>query len=349
MFVVNSYSILTYFCLKYHYVTLQIGVPIRIKLEVMYFVVLAFNLFKFDKILKRNLQHIKGKKMYEEKIKDLLSSTLAVDSFCLGLHWIYDKDELDNLDIDWDNLNAPKSSYHKGKSKGDFTHYGDQIIILNNFLKDKDSFNVQEYTKYWRNEMNDFKGYMDGSTKDTIANIDNNMSMPCGSSSGDMSIVGRIIPLLKVSKTEKEFIQNVKIFAQATHNNIEVIEAINFFAMLLLEVLKENDIEKSILELQKISSKNIQDYINIGIKSKNEDTISFIRKIGSSCPSKFAFPSIIHLLLQEKQANDIFITNAKAGGDSSARAMVVAFLLVARDGGGIIPKQWVWFVDNAIK
>ena len=281
--------------------------------------------------------------MHDIKSKELLLATLAADSYCLGMHWVYDVEEIKNLNINHEELNRPHSPWHDGKTKGDFTHYGDQIVILNNFLKDKTSFDVEMYMSYWREEMKTFQGYSDGSTKDTITNIDNNLAIPCGSNSGDMSIIGRIVPLLKVSNSKEEFLNNTRLFAQATHNNEDVLEAMNFFSTLLLEVLDGNDIKESILKLKKNYSQTTQSFIDEGIKSKDEDTVFAISRFGLPCPTEFCFPSAIHLLFKYDNYEKALVQNAKAGGDNSARAMVTAYILAAKDSIDIVPKQWLKF------
>lgn len=281
--------------------------------------------------------------MYDEKYKDLLQATLAADSYCLGAHWVYDADELKSLTIDWEVLNPPHVAWHEGKTKGDFTHYGDQLLILDQYLKDKNTFDVESYMSYWRNEMNTFKGYMDGATKDTMANIDQNLNIPCGSSSGDMSVIGRIVPLLKVSHSRDEFLQNTVLLAKSTHDNPEVLEAMHFFSTLLLEVLEDNDIQSSILKLKPQYSKEIQNYIEAGLASKDEDTVSTIASFGSACPTKSSFPSTMHILFKYDNYKEALIQNAKAGGDSSARAMVIAYLLTAQNSIDIVPEAWLAF------
>ncbi len=281
--------------------------------------------------------------MHDIKSQELLLSTLAADTYSLGSHWIYDSDTLKNLTINWEELNTPHVTWHEGKGKGDFTHYGDQIIILNDFLKDKTSFCVEDYMLHWREEMKTFKGYLDGSTKETIKNIDKDLGIPYGSNSGDMSIVGKIIPLLKVSNSKEEFLTNTKLFAQATHNNADVLEAMDFFSNLLLEVLEGNKIEQSVLKLKEGYSKNIQDHIESGINSRDEDTYLTISKFGSACPTEYCFPSTIHMLFKYDNYQEALIENAKSGGDSSARAMIIAYLLTAQDSIDIVPEQWLAF------
>lgn len=279
--------------------------------------------------------------MYEKKADELLLATLAADSYCLGSHWVYDTNELKNLNIDWEGLNAPSVSWHEGKIKGDFTHYGDHIVILNDFLTSQSHFDVKAYMRHWREAMETFKGYVDSSTKDTIKNIDNKQSIPCGSTSGDMSVIGRIAPLLKISDSKEAFMENTKYLAQATHNNEAVLEAMHFFSALLLKVLEGNVIRDSILELKAEYSQTIQGYITQGIASKGKETFSAISTFGSSCPTEFSFPSVIHILFTYDDYKEALIQNAKAGGDSSARAMILSYLMVAQDSITIVPKAWL--------
>jgi len=281
--------------------------------------------------------------MYDEKYQDLLQATLAADSYSLGAHWVYDSDELKALDIDWEALNAPHVAWHEGKDKGDFTHYGDQLRILEQFLKDKDTFDVSAYMTYWHNEMQTFKGYMDGSCKDTMENIDKNLTVPCGSNSGDMSVIGRMVALLKVSHSKEEFLANTALLAKATHNNPQVLEAMHFFSALLLEVLESKDIRSSILTLKPLYSQEIQGYIETGIAAKDRDTVTSIAAFGSACPTEFAFPSTIHLLFKYNDYKTALIQNAMSGGDSAARSMVIAPLYVAQYSLDVVPKEWLDF------
>ncbi len=278
--------------------------------------------------------------MYENKIKDLVLATLVTDAYCLGTHWIYDEKQLVDNDIIWDELNNPLAIWHKGKSAGDFTHYGDQSYWLYEFLKDKNSFDEKEYLNFWFNKMKTYTGYIDGASRDTILNIENNVT-PSGSSSHDLSIVGRIVPLLKVSKTKEEFLQNVEKFVKLTHNNKEAIQSADFFANLLLMVLEKNDIEKSILHLKSSYDAHFQDMIQKGFDSKASDTFETIRTFGPACDINGGFSGVIHLLCKYDNLKDMLISNSKAGGDTSARSMIASAILFANKDISEIPKNWL--------
>ena len=278
--------------------------------------------------------------MYEDKIKDLVLTSLVTDAYCLGTHWIYDENQLINNDIRWEELNKPLAIWHKGKSAGDFTHYGDQTYWLYEFLKDKDSFDENEYLKFWFEKMKTYTGYIDGASRDTILNIENSVT-PSGSNSHDLSIVGRIVPLLKVSKTKEEFLQNVEKFVKLTHNSKEAVKSADFFANLLLMVLEKNDIEKSIVQLKSSYDSYFQDMIQIGLDSKNSDTFKTIREFGPACDINGGFSGVIHLLCKYDNLKDMLISNSKAGGDTSARAMIASVILLANKQMSEIPKNWL--------
>lgn len=53
----------------------------------------------------------------------------------LGPHWIYDQSKIRDQWSEQNPFVAPLEKYHKNKDKGDFTHYGDQVLMFFQFLK----------------------------------------------------------------------------------------------------------------------------------------------------------------------------------------------------------------------
>ena len=281
--------------------------------------------------------------MFEKrKIKDLVLSCLVADGYSLGAHWIYDEKQLQELEVDWNKLNDAKAIWHKDKKAGDFTHYGDQTLWLYEFLQDKESFDVDEYMEFWRSKIEVYNGYIDGATRETLENINDEVS-PTGSSSTDLSIIGRITPLLLVSSSKEEFLQNVEKFVTCTHNSSEAIVASKFFASLLLEVLEGKAIEESILALKEKFDTKIQSYIYSGVASKTDDTFQTIREFGPACDISGGFEGVIHLLCKYNNLKDLLICNARAGGDTSARAMIATMIFIAQEDKSIneIPSDWL--------
>jgi ADP-ribosylglycohydrolase len=278
--------------------------------------------------------------MFEKKIKDLVTSALVVDSYCLGTHWVYDEQQLVNNSIDWNGLNAPLAMWHKGKVSGDFTHYGDQTLWLHEFLKDKDSFDEEAFRDFWYKKMKNYTGYIDGASRNTVSNIEEKIS-PSGSTSTDLSIVGRIAPLLKVSKTKEEFLKNVEKFVSITHNSELAKECADFFAKLLILVLEKNDIKESILKLKNECNEHLKNMIENALNSKEKDTFTAIRDFGPACGINDGFSGVIYLLTKYDNLKEMLIANSKAGGDTSARAMIATIIFMANNEIGQLPKEWM--------
>jgi ADP-ribosylglycohydrolase len=275
----------------------------------------------------------------KEKINEIILATFVADSYGLGSHWVYDEKQLQELDVDWDALNAPCALWHKGKVAGDFTHVGDQAYWLREFLKDKNSFNAQEYLKYWQENMVSYDGYIDGASRETLANIQ--AGNPVGSGSHDFSVIGRIASLLLVSKDENQWIQNVEDFVKLSHNNEQVLEAAHFFATLLFRVRSGENIEEAMGSLKDQYSDFVQKNVENGMASKDKDTFLAIREFGPACSIDEGFSGIVHLLCKyPHDLKELFIQNAKAGGDTSSRAMAATMILTANSSSKKIPERW---------
>ena len=78
-----------------------------------------------------------------------------------------------------------------------------------------------------------------------------------------------------------------------------------------------------------------------GINSKNSDTFETIRTFGPACDINGGFSGIIHLLCKYDNLKDMLIANSKAGGDTSARAMIASAILLANKKIGEIPNNWL--------
>ena len=275
----------------------------------------------------------------KDKINEIIRATFVADSYSLGSHWVYDEKQLEDLPINWDTLNAPQAMWHKGKESGDFTHIGDQLHWLVEFLENNQSFDISSYLTFWQNKMHTYDGYVDGATRGTLANIKEGKNI--GSDSSDFSVIGRISPLLLISKDEEDFVQNVQTFVKLSHNSEDVIESAVFFARLLFKVSDGKDIEESINALKNDFNPFVQNSINKAISSKNDDTFETVRCFGPACDINEGFSGIIHLLLKyPNDLKELLVQNAKAGGDTSSRAMVATMIFVANSSSDDIPSEW---------
>ena len=275
----------------------------------------------------------------KEKIDEIIRAVKVADSYSLGSHWVYDETQLLELPINWEKLNAPQAMWHKGKKAGDFTHIGDQLQWLDEYVQDRNSFEPLKYLTFWQDKMSTYNGYIDGATRNTLANIEAGNNS--GSDSDDFSVIGRIAPLLMVSKNEDEFVSNIEKFVQLSHNSPKVIETAIFFARLLFRVGEGKNIELEILSLKNAFDSFIVEGVDKGTASKDANSFDTIRTFGPACGVDEGFSGIIHLLTKyPNDLQELLVSNAKAGGDTSSRAMVATMIFVANKSSEDLPKEW---------
>ncbi len=274
--------------------------------------------------------------MNKGKIIRAIETALIADSYALGAHWIYDGKELAALKIDWSELNAPQAHWHKGKKKGDFTHYGDHANWLLAFVTATNNFNIEQYRDFWVQEMQTYNGYVDASSRETLEVMSTKPRAITGSTSTELSIIGRISPLLLVSNSPDAFLGHVQDFVALTHNSTQVLEGAKFFAMVLLEVLEGAEIKDALVTVdvpQQLASE-----FEAGIQSKGKDSFRTIRAFGPACGFDGGFEGTLHLLATYAEFQEAMTANVKAGGDSAARGMIIGMLMGA--AGKSIPASW---------
>lgn len=130
--------------------------------------------------------------------QDMVKAGLAADSLALGVHWIYDVDEIRSVHGRVDQLLAPgPGSYHPTKQKGEFTHYGDQTLVLLESVCKSGGFEVDRFFNDWQAFFTDYSGYMDMATRGTLRNIEKGKGPDrCGSASNDIAGAARMAPIV---------------------------------------------------------------------------------------------------------------------------------------------------------
>lgn len=265
-------------------------------------------------------------------------ASLIADSYALGAHWIYDEAQLEALDIDWQTLNAPKAMWHEGKEAGDFTHYGDHTLWLIEYLEGVERFDPNEYALFWKNKMQGYQGYVDASSRETLVSLEGEKPAACGPNNQDLSICGRIAPLLEKSSDENDFLANVVMFVKVTHNSQEVIDRATFLAKLLYALHKGEEQEQVITAILESCCDALQIDFQEIMQSLDKDSIQAIRDFGPACGVVSGFKGAMHIFLKYDDFTEAMIINAKAGGDSAARGMVIGMLMGAK--GIAINDDW---------
>ena len=277
---------------------------------------------------------------FKNKQSGLLFGSFCADALSLGVHWIYDANELAQKHGRITHYKAPGAdSYHPHKQAGDQGHVGDQSLCLLKFLTREKIWDPSNFMDDWLGMWLGYNDYVDGATKATLANVENQTDKTQGGSdSVEIAGPARIAPLVchLANSTEEEVVRASVEQTMLTHRSKEAEESATFLAKAgyrlihganLLDTLNETAPEWALKKADSVLSEN---------------TVNAISKLGPACSISSALPSVLYLAL--KHGNDIetaFIENAMAGGDNCARGLVLGMLLGAANGMASIPNYWI--------
>jgi len=280
-------------------------------------------------------------------IKEAVVVSFVADALSLGVHWVYDISDITKKYGRLEAMVKPElAPYHKSREKGEFTHYGDQMMVLLESINEASGFNLSHFSLAWQKLFQSYNGYMDHATKETMENFNSGKKPEAsGSLSLDLSGASRIAPLaLYYGEDENAFVDAARAQAAMTHNQKEVLACSEFFVRTSVMVLKGI---KPVEALQKTLKKmpdafKLHKMVKAGLESRSQDTSEAIANFGQMCSVQAALPSTIHLIAKyEDNLKEALIENIMAGGDSSARGMIAGFILGCYQGLEAVPNQWL--------
>ncbi|MCU0559119.1 MAG: ADP-ribosylglycohydrolase family protein [Desulfobacterales bacterium] len=277
----------------------------------------------------------------------MVFASFAADALALGAHWIYDVDLIDRSLGRVSDFRAPQPpTYHPTKRRGDFTHYGDQTLVLLRCLAERGGFEEGDFSRAWRKLFTGYSGYVDGATRQTLQQIDAGTPPgQAGSASQDLAGAARIAPLVYRYRDDLDrLVAAARRQTALTHNSPLVIDSAEFFARAACHLLGG---APAVEALSRSAAKSpaggpIPEWVDSGLRSAASDTRPAIHAFGQMCAVEAAFPAAIHLIAKyETRLEEGLIENVMAGGDSAGRGLVVGMLLGARCGMQAIPRRWL--------
>ncbi|BBD08685.1 ADP-ribosylglycohydrolase family protein [Desulfovibrio ferrophilus] len=284
--------------------------------------------------------------IYTNKALAGLKASLAADSLSLGPHWIYDTALIEQRFGRIESLSAPgPDSYHKNRTAGDFTHYGDQTFALLKAVSESRGFTVEAWFGTWKRLMSGYDGYVDGATRNTLSRIDYGDGPDgCGSNSSDLAGASRIAPVILAHHDDLEaLVDAARLQTRLTHNNILVLESAEFFARTAHGVIHGASPIEAMQQATKANyvSAPVTDWLEKGLALKETDSVAAIAQFGQSCNVNGAFPGVVQIIARhEDNLAEALTVNAMAGGDSAARGLLIGLILGAALDQEALPAQW---------
>ncbi len=283
-----------------------------------------------------------------DNAKAMVLGSFLGDALALGVHWIYDQGQIARAHGRLAGLEAPAlGSYHPTKQAGEFTHYGDQALLLLQCVADKSGFDPVDFSARWRSLFEGgYTGYVDRATRNTLSQLAAGWEpQDAGSASDDLAGASRVAPLVYVYRNDLDaMVAACRAQAAMTHNNGKILDAAEFFARTTHAVLSgSSPIDAMTAALEgRCPGSPLHGWFKLGLDAASGDSITAIARFGQSCHVDGAFQSVVQLIARHQgEPAEALVDSAMAGGDSAARNMVVGMVLCAQSGMGAIPQDWL--------
>lgn len=277
----------------------------------------------------------------------MVLASFAADALSLGAHWIYDTEKIVHGFGRVDRLLAPpEKSYHPTKKRGEFTHYGDQALLLLQSVSDKGRFDLEDFAMRWRQFSSTSTGYLDHATKDTLRHFSEGKTpAQSGSASTDLGGPARIAPLVFRFRDDLDaLLAAVRQQTAMTHSGPGVADGAHFLARTAYSILHGASIREALnLSLEQgVADIDLDLRLRKAMDTADRDTGQTIKEFGQMCAINAALPGVVHLVLRYgDNLREGLVENVMAGGDSAARGLSAGMLLGAACGREAIPDEWL--------
>ncbi|MDQ8192082.1 alpha/beta fold hydrolase [Roseibacillus persicicus] len=273
---------------------------------------------------------------------NLFRAAFLADALTLGSHWVYNQEKIARLYPDGiSDFDDPHSSYHPNRKKGQFTHYGDQMMMVAQAVAATGGWSLPVFRSVWQSGMSDFDGYLDGASKTTLENLAAG-SAETASDSNDLAGASRFVPtLFPSSKSLEDRVTAAREQTALTHGDGNVIDAAEFFVRATVAIQDGLAIPEAFQQAAEANYKHLpaKDWLAQANEAlAQEDYRKAAASFGLTCHIPEAFPATLYFALRWHQAgagtseSDFLATlsdNSLAGGDTSARAIPLAVFLAA--------------------
>jgi ADP-ribosylglycohydrolase len=226
------------------------------------------------------------------------------------------------------------AKFHQGKKAGDLSHYGEQAFALLQSTKDNNGFDLKQFRDDWVEYLENNEMYMDHAMKDSLEKFKGSETL-IGADNHELGGIARSLPLfLEEDISQKEFLDLVHL----THNSKVVDQTAKFIFAVIKNILAGKDYKEAIKANKDLNQFTADSFAKIGSK---DEIVANADDRGQGCSTEQGFPIVLDVLWNADNLLEALTLNIMAGGDTSARAMVIAAIMAATSGLDNVPEKLI--------
>jgi ADP-ribosylglycohydrolase len=265
-----------------------------------------------------------------ERARGAILGALVGDAAAMGLHWIYDMDEVRRRGSSAPEFQPP-GQYHARRRPGDLTHYGDHAMVVLESLAECGKLDLDDYKRRMLARFADraYDGYLDKATKWLVATRS-------GADDDQAGVFAKLAPIVAVHLDDPERDARLDAAIRVTHDNGRAAGCgLAAAAAIRAAILGANPhgAVAAVVERGGEGGRLARMALEAG-----PDHLAFARKAGQACPVGQALPVALHAALAGRDFAASVRATILAGGDSAGRLLVAGAIRGATDG---VPDSWL--------
>lgn len=265
-----------------------------------------------------------------DRARSAILGALVGDAAAMGLHWIYDMDEVRRRGGGAPEFQVP-GQYHARRHPGDFTHYGDHAMVVLESLAERGKLDLGDYRRRMLARFGDcgYDGYLDKATKWLVATRS-------GADDNQAGCFAKLAPILAVHMDDPELDARLEAAIRVTHDNDWAVKCgLAAAAAIRAAILGANPHGAVAAAVERGGEGGRLARLAL---EAGPDHLAFARKAGQACPVSQSLPVALHAALCGPDYAAAVRATILAGGDSAGRLLVAGAIRGATDG---VPEAWL--------
>ncbi|MBO9480820.1 ADP-ribosylglycohydrolase family protein [Salinisphaera sp. G21_0] len=283
---------------------------------------------------------------------------LVADAAAMGFHWLYDQALIAKYGGESPEFHTPvRAEYqdkgyfaHEGKQAGEFSHYGAQLLSMQDAIIANGQYSEQSYIESfqkWFDFGGQWQGYTDHPTRQTLLNLHQRKSndeplAACGADDTQNPALSKLPPLIAVHGQDQDLMEKVESAVRVTNNNDSAVTFAKAVTIMIKSAHEGLSPEQCVEQAKEVSE-DITKAIKIAESMLNRRPKEVAQEVGMHCSLDASFIVITHLLLQAENYEKTVRENIYCGGDSCGRAIPLGAILSACFFGSdkAMPTSWI--------
>ena len=289
---------------------------------------------------------------------DALAGALVADAAAMGLHWMYDQEQIKIISGSGDVLfRQPdaanfkdKRGYfaHAARRVGELSHYGESARIVGQLAAEGQYDRGLHRQRFFEafGPCGHYSGYADRPTKELIARMiqdGDDMKEPSGMDDNQMPAIA-VVPGLFANGYAPDVINDA---AQVISTNTDVVAGANAVHQCLQLVAEGQPLSEALSVSAGAMEGDVGQLMRDALDIESYEPLEVAKRFGLACYIHHSMPVVWYLLNHADDFESVVRDNIRCGGDNCGRSMALGAIaglafgvpdsLVAQMAGGRIP------------